>query len=256
MKKLQLKLWVKVVIIIIISILTYSLITAVIKGKKPTVTTTAQINSVEMFSIDPVFGSASLKVTNLTDAGFNVVWISEGLKEGIVGYGVSKTEMTEHANDERITLDNRCVEYNIHSVKISKLKATTDYFITSYLSGEQPAFVHTPRTLSSPPAYIPISGTFKTDLDISEALFIFTMVDEAGNPISTSISTTLLDNYSWLTSIGDMRNLDTWNYMDLSIKDEKNKMRIEVYTIKGAYTIDLELKDVLNKELEMDILLK
>jgi hypothetical protein len=206
----------------------------------------ASINSVTMTSSAPVFEKDSLNITNLTDAGFNIVWISEEIEEGSAMISVDKEVLDGKVLDERVSLENRDPKYKVHSIKASQLKPETTYYYEAVVT--KMASIETYKTLAAPPAYIPISGTIIGQVD--EALFLFTLVDSAGNKISTTISTTLLDNHSWLTSIGDMRDLATGNYAELN---GDYSMLVEVYTDMAVYTVDMKVEDLIDSSLELII---
>jgi len=251
MQQIRLKLWVKILIVVAIGILAYFVVRLTLFGSDNSIKTVARINSVEMESSAPKFLNEFVGITNLTDSGFNVVWVTKEKNVGVANVKDISSNISTTIKDERISLENRNDMYKIHSTKASFLKPemTYDLFIDGLEDGRYS--VLTPKILSSPPAYLPISGTFVTDLDISEALFIFTIVDNNSNPISTSISTTLLEDNTWLTSIGDMRDLESWSYMDFANKD--NKLQIEIFTVQGTYKINLPFDDVLETELELII---
>jgi hypothetical protein len=246
MKKLKLKLWVKVLVIVLIGALTFFLVQKVITSSKDNSYPEVQINSVTMDSLAPDFEQDSLHITNLTDAGFNIVWITEDIEEGSAMIGVNKATLDGKVLDERISLENRDPKYKVHSIKASQLLPETTYYYKAV--DNNTTTIQTFKTLAAPPAYVPISGTIVGKID--EALFLFTLVDSDGNRISTTISTTLLDDNSWLTSIGDMRDLKTGNYAELS---GDYSMLVEVYTDIAVYSVEMEVDGLIDSSLELRI---
>jgi hypothetical protein len=152
-------------------------------------------------------GKDTVRITNLTDTGFTVVWVSKEKEKGGVRYGTSASDLSSSANDERDGVTNKG-SYYVHSVSLVRLQPETKYYFEVY-SGDsiyEGFNVTTFATLSTPPSYVSITGTVSNMPYTGEGILIAYIKD--GDSTGTSsdsmpISTTLDEDGKWILSIAD-----------------------------------------------------
>jgi len=172
-------------------------------------------------------GPSSVRVTNLTDTGFTVLWVSANKESGTVKFGLSPKELDQTANDQR---DGMSTEgnYYVHSVKLERLRIDTMYYY-QITSGEDVydnnGKMYSTKTLpaidtSSP--YVSISGSISNVPEHGEVFLIGKAVDgdEIGSlEESYEVSTAVDEKGNWTMSIGDLRAKDGESFFEYTEGD-------------------------------------
>jgi len=180
-------------------------------------------------------GPDSVRVTNLTDVGFTVLWVSEKKEYGQVKYGISPEDLRSTAYDQRDGISTKGTYY-VHSVKLERLQPTTKYYyeIISgedvYNNNEKRYSITTLSTVESAPPFVSISGSLTNMPNHGEAVVIGSIkdVDEIGSLGSSYEVSTLVDEKgSWAMPIGDLRSADSNSYFEYTSGD---KLIIEPFT--------------------------
>jgi hypothetical protein len=187
-----------------------------------------------------ITGSESVQVTNVTDTGFNIVWLSSTATEGSVKYGTSALALTEIALDERDSAVSKG-KYTVHSVRITRLQPETTYHFEAYNDSTalrdngSPFSVKTFKTLSTPPEFKTVTG--KVSNFSGEAIVILSLSDEDAtgtSGVSTLGSTIVDETGNWVATLGDMRKTDGSEYYTFSDTDKVEVSAISLGSIKGA----------------------
>lgn len=169
----------------------------------------------------------SVRIVNLTDTGFSVIWISEEMEEGYVKYGTASSDLGSEAGDERDSLSSKG-EYYVHMVSTSRLLPETEYFFEivsgddTYDDNGSPYSVTTSPTLSSPPPFDSASGDVDGLPDHGEAVVVAYVEDgdDSGTEGRSSEMATIVDeNGRWILSIADIRNSDRTSYFEYTSGD-------------------------------------
>lgn len=170
---------------------------------------------------------ASIKITNTTDTGFNVVWISSQKETGSIKLGTSATDLATEYKDVRDTVLNRGT-YNVHNVEVTKLTPGTQYYYkilsgsATYTNSGSPYEYKTFDTLASPPPYKTVSGKVENYANSADSVVVIQLQDKdstgtSGN--STYVSTMPDTTGNWIASIGDARNAGGTEYFVTSDDD-------------------------------------
>lgn len=172
-------------------------------------------------------GEESVRIVNLTDTGFSVIWISEEREEGYIRYGTSSNALSSQAVDERDGLSSKG-EYYVHMASTSRLLPKTEYFF-EIVSGDEiydnngsKYSVTTGPTLSSPPPFDSASGDIDGLPNHGEAVIVAYVEDgdSAGTEgRSSEMATIVDDNSRWILSIADVRNSDATSYFEYTSGD-------------------------------------
>ncbi|MDD4382358.1 MAG: fibronectin type III domain-containing protein [Candidatus Dojkabacteria bacterium] len=185
------------------------------------------INMIGGESVTATTGVSSVQVTNLTDTGFTVVWVSSSKEEGSINYGTSIDNIDEEAIDERDGLTNRSTYY-VHSVSVAQLQPSTKYYFI-VKSGDdiyETTFNTTTfETLASPPPFESVNGIVDNIPSTSEAVVIAYISDDDGSGTAgsgTKMSTLVDENARWILSIADSRNSAGTEYYEYTSGDKLN----------------------------------
>lgn len=203
-------------------------------------------------------GEDSLRVTNLTDTGFTVIWVSESQEQGYVKYGTSKEDLSNEANDERDGLTSRG-NYYVHVVSLERLQPEMDYYL-EIISGEDvydnegdKYVVTTLATLSSPPPFESITGVLEGVPDHNEAVIIANITDgdeNGSSEDSLSVSTIVDENGKWILSIADSRTGDGSEYYEYTSGDTLN---IEVVSTVQSEIKEETMEGISDRDVEVTI---
>ncbi len=180
-------------------------------------------------------GPSSVRVTNLTDTGFTVLWISSNKESGSVKFGLAPTELDQTANDQRDGLTSKGTYY-VHSVRLDRLRIGTKYYY-EILSGDDVynnnEKMYSTTTLSNvdmPSPLLLISGSMSNVPEHGEVFLIGKAVDgdEIGSlEDSYEVSTTVDEKGNWTMSIGDLRAKDGKSFFEYT---EGDTLILEPYT--------------------------
>ncbi len=172
-------------------------------------------------------GEDSVKIVNLTDTGFSVIWISEEKEEGYIKYGTSSSNLNSQAVDERDSISVKG-EYYVHMASTSRLLPETEYFFEivsgdeTYDNNGSQYSVTTGSTLSSPPPFDSAGGDISGLPDHGEAVIVAYVEDGDGAGTggrSSEMATIVDDNTRWILSIADIRSSDGTSYFEYTSGD-------------------------------------
>ena len=193
-------------------------------------------------------GPSTVRITNLTDAGFTVLWISQNKEKGYVKYGTSPSELENTAHDQRDNQLSPTGTFYVHSVRLERLQKETKYYFEivsgedTYNNNENMYSATTLSIVDSAPASVSIVGEITNPPSHGEVVVIgsITDEDETGSLGTTyEVSTVADEGGSWTMSIADMRFPDSNEYFEYTdgdtlllepyttIKSEKQEERVE-----------------------------
>ena len=134
-----------------------------------------------------------IKITNVTDSGFTISFITDEATAGFIKYGESASETTSQTSDDRDQLSGTIGEYQTHHITVRGLKPGTKYFYTigtgsraSFDNSGQPFDITTAKRAGAPSAAKTAYGS---------------VVNPAGGPAEGSIV------YVALPGVGEMSSL-------------------------------------------------
>lgn len=179
-------------------------------------------------SVTSVTGENSVEITNITDTGFNVVWVSSTPQVGSVKYGTSETSLTETALDERDSAVSSS-KYTSHSVKLTRLQPETKYFFEIYTdttvikNNGVPFDQTTFKTLSNPPEFKTISGKISGVTNPADTVVMLSISqnDSTGSEGISTLTSTIPDSSgNWVVTLGDIRDSIGADYFTFTDEDK------------------------------------
>jgi hypothetical protein len=189
-----------------------------------------------------VTGEKSVKITNLTDSGFNIVWLTQTAQEGSIKYGTTASDLSQTGLDERDSAVSKG-KYTAHSVKVTRLLAETKYFFEIYSdatvikNNNVPFEVTTFKTLAAPPEFKTITGNIKNVSSAMDTVVLVTLkdVDANGTTGVSTISSTIPDaTGAWVATIGDVRNSTGTEYFSFSDTDTVTTNALSLSTVPAV----------------------
>jgi hypothetical protein len=160
-------------------------------------------------SVTPV----QIEITNVTDNGFTVTWLTEAPATGVVS--VESPSAKQTLFDER-DATGKLGKYLTHSAVMRAAQADTTYELTLLSNGKvfldngAPFQIRTPQALPSPgPAFEPAFGVVLTEANLPAegALVYYTLV---GGQI---LSTLVKPSGSWLIPLNLVRASDLFSFL-------------------------------------------
>lgn len=207
---------------------------------------------------DNKVGEQSIMITNLTDTGFTVIWVSKEKEQGYVKYSISQSNLSSTESDERDDMFTK-KEYRVHSVKLSRLRPETKYFFNvisgdqTYDNGGESFSVTTSKTENTPPGFEFAKGEFKNLPEHGEAIILASIkdTDSSGSKGISNTMSTLADSKGyWSISLSSMRTSDGKGYFQFTDKDI---LTLKSYTTIPSVQKEVNLKDVEEKEIVVDL---
>jgi hypothetical protein len=205
------------------------------------------------------YGASTIEITNVTDTGFTVIWVSQTSEQGSVTYGTSTSSLSSQALDERDGVANKG-SYFVHSVSISQLQPSTKYFFkvisgsTTYTNNGNYYTVTTFPTLSTPPTYVSVSGVVSNIPTSKEGIviaYIKDMDNTGSSGTSIPISAVFDEDGKWIMSIADSRTSDGTAYFEYTSLD---KMYFDVVstTVKPE-TVSISMDGITSKTVSLTL---
>lgn len=201
-------------------------------------------------------GEESIVVTNLTDTGFTVLWVSGIKEEGSVEYGEISSNLNEEASDERDGLTNKG-EYYVHSVNITMLSTETDYYFKvisgedEYTNSDNYYLITTFSTLNSPPPFQSVTGTVEGVSDEVAVIGYFEDKDDIGSSGNSMRMSTMTDEDGrWIMSIADTRTEDGSEYYESSDGDN---LVFKILSLVDTDSQDENVDGVEERDVELEV---
>lgn len=161
-----------------------------------------------------------VRITNVTDSGFSVSWITGKETTGLIKFGEKVNELKQQALDDRDQLSGGEAAVEVHHVTLKNLLPTTKYYFKIESGGKQfdnkgkPFEVSTGAVLGSPPTADPIYGTVLTQSGSpAEGAVVYINVAN-GAPLSALAKT----NGNWALSLATARTADLGSYLTYDIQ--------------------------------------
>jgi uncharacterized protein YdeI (BOF family) len=193
-------------------------------------------------------GKNSVQVTNLTDTGFSISWLSSTKVESYIKYGTSKTSLADTVYDIRDSVTSKAKYYS-HNFEVTRLQPQTKYYYEVYsgslllTSGDITTF----KTLSNPPEYKSISGKITGYSDPSDAV-VFVSFISTSKGISTVSSSLTDSNGNWVVTVGDIRNSTGTEYF---VYTDTDKAQIDAVLFANTDVISKTAKNIEQANIEI-----
>ncbi|MBT4124331.1 MAG: fibronectin type III domain-containing protein [Candidatus Pacebacteria bacterium] len=168
----------------------------------------------------------NVKVTNLTDKSFTVVFYTDESTNGFVKFGTSANSLKSQSSDDRDQLSGSVGNYRLHHVTVRGLTPNTNYSYnlgtasgSGFDNNGVPFSVKTLATpAGAPPTNKTVYGTVSTEAGApAQGSVVFVKVDGIGE-----MSTLIKSSGSWALALSNARKLDGSGYMELTDDNQIN----------------------------------
>ena len=203
-------------------------------------------------------GASSVKVTNITDTGFTVIWVSKQKEEGTVKYGTSATQLNSVASDRR---DGNVVKskYYIHSVDVSGLQPKTKYYYNVisgsdiYNNGGNGFSVETHSTIARSSGVFTLVGELTGMPDHKEVILMAKIKDgdnTGSKGESSIISSVVGEDGGWSLPISQIRTADGINYFEYTSGDT---LLVDPYTTFNSAQQKVSMEGIDTKDVAIGL---
>lgn len=163
----------------------------------------------------PEYAPQKVKITNLTDTGFTVSWVTQEPTIGFIKYGETTSNLNITATDDRDQLTGASGEYRSHYISIQDLKPSKTYHFKLgsqknqlYDNNGQAFTITTPPALSTLPTADTAYGTVVTTANTPAEGAIVYLSLEGTTPISALVK----QNGNWAANMALTRTIDLSSY--------------------------------------------
>ena len=156
-----------------------------------------------------------VRITNISEAGFSVSWLTEKPVSGRIDLGTEAKLLKQQALDERDRLSGDIGEYETHYVTVKELSPNTKYYFKilsnnkQYDNNGRLFELTTGIVLGTPPAADPVYGKILTPSGTAaEGTVVY--INVAGG---TALSALAKNNGNWALSLSTARTADLSSYL-------------------------------------------
>jgi hypothetical protein len=185
----------------------------------------------------PEYTPQKVKITNITDSGFVVSWITQEPTSGYIKYADNPVNLATTAVDDRDQLSGTSGEYRTHYVSLQNLKPQTAYYFKLgsqkdqlYDNNGQPFSISLPATLDQRPEADTVFGTVVTAVDTpAEGAIIYLSLDG-----TTPLSALVKQNGNWAANLSLTRTVDLTTFA--TYDPNSSRINILVQSNQGEST--------------------
>ena len=156
-----------------------------------------------------------VRLTNVTDTGFTVSWVSDQSATGKIKLGTEETSLKDQVLDDRDQLSGETGSFEVHHLTAKNLKANTKYYFKIESQGRafdnqgKPFEITTGPTLGNPPPADPVYGTILTaSRTPAEEVVVYVNLANAA-PLSALVKS----GGNWALSLSTARTADLKSYL-------------------------------------------
>jgi len=164
----------------------------------------------------PEYVPRKVKITNISDTGFTISWITQEPSIGLLRWGLNAAQLDTVVLDERDQISGQSGEYRTHYITVTGLQPTSTYYFKLGSAGKQlydnngQAFsLTTAPTITTVPAADTIHGSVGTSVDTpAEGAIVYVTAQDA-----TPLSALVKNNGTWTLSLSTARKTDLSEYI-------------------------------------------
>ena len=156
-----------------------------------------------------------VRITNVTDSGFSVSWVTDKATTGLVKHGTETNDIKKTALDDRDELSGEAGAVDVHHVTVKNLQSSTKYLFKLESGGKlfdnsgKLFEITTGPSLGSAPAADPVYGAvLMSSGSTAEGVVVYVSVANAA-PLSALAKT----NGNWALSLSTARSADLASYL-------------------------------------------
>ncbi len=179
-----------------------------------------------------------VRITNVTDTGFSVSFMTDAASPGYLRYGTSQNQFDTQIADDRDQLTNSVGNYTTHHISVRGLQASTQYYFRLgtgsrqlFDNNGQPFSVRTARRLETQAEARTAYGTVLNAVGNPAANAIVYVTAPGAAPLSSLVK----ENGSWAVPLSSLRTTDLSAGKTLV---ETDTVRIQVQGAKQGELID------------------
>lgn len=184
-------------------------------------------------------------ITNVTDSGFTVSWLTDKPTTGSIKYGVESGSFKQQGLDDRDQLSGESEKFMVHHITMKNLKSQTDYYFKlesdkkQFDNNNKPFQVKTGPSLGSPPIADPIYGSILGSSGSTvEGVVVYVNVANAA-PLSALVKA----NGNWALSLATARTTDLSSYLNYDTQATLVNLLIQGGTLGTASAVTTTLND-------------
>ncbi len=182
----------------------------------------------------------NIRITNITDTGFSVSFVTDMASPGYVEYGTAPNRTNIQVRDDRDQLANSAGSFTTHHVTIRGLSPTTQYYFRIgtgtrqlYDNNGQPFAVRTARPISAAADAKTAYGTVSTEVGNPADGTIVYLTIQGASPLSAQVKS----DGTWALPLSTVRSLDLSSSMELQ---ESTSVQIDLQGNRPAQTLRLD----------------
>lgn len=164
----------------------------------------------------------NIKISNVTDSGFSVSFLTDETTAGFVKYGKTASDLKSQASDDRDQLSGSVGKFSMHHVTVRGLDPATEYHFTlgtgsssSFDNEGQPFTITTAKRGGTPSAAKTIYGSIVTAGGTpAEGSVVYVSAPGAGE-----MSSLVKSSGSWAIPLSNARTTDGSGYVQLQDTD-------------------------------------
>lgn len=156
-----------------------------------------------------------VRLTNVTDTGFSVSWVSDQAATGKIKLGNEVNSLKDQVLDDRDQLSGETGSFEVHHLTAKNLKANTKYYFKIESGGRafdnqgKPFEITTGPTLGNAPAADPVYGTvLSASRTPAEGVIVYVNLANAA-PLSALVKS----GGNWALSLSTARTTDLKSYL-------------------------------------------
>lgn len=163
-----------------------------------------------------------IKVTNVTDSGFTISFLTDEATAGFVKYGETAGELQSQSSDDRDQLSGSIGQYQTHHVTVRGLKPATQYFYTlgtgtraSFDNNGQPFEITTAKRAGAPSAAKTAYGSVVTAAGApADGALVYVAIQGVGE-----MSSLVKSSGSYAIALSNARTADGSSYAQIADTD-------------------------------------
>ena len=171
----------------------------------------------------------NIEVTNVTDTGFTISFLTDESTSGLVKYGTEPNSLKSVAGEDRNQLQGKVGSYQTHYMTVSGLQPNTTYYYTlgtasgTFDNDGQPYSLKTTARNGAPAAARTIYGSVSNEAgNPAEGAIVYITLKNAGK-----MSSQVKSSGSWAVPLSNARTLDGSAYAQITDAD------IVLITVQG-----------------------
>ncbi len=156
----------------------------------------------------------NIQVTNVTDSGFTVSFITDESTTSFIKYGTEPTTLNLQVSDDRDQISGTVTPYTTHYISARELKANTTYYFTigtgsnaKFDNNGQPYSVKTAIKSGNPGAALTIYGTVNNPTGPASGSIVYAEIEGV-----TKLSSLVKDSGSWSIPLSSAHTADGASY--------------------------------------------